>query len=149
MLKKFAQPQIKWIIPLAAKLHNRKRNWPSKTIKTWRVTEKLTKQRKICAFLLRSLHPNQRSKKFTIELKNYFLSFVLVVSFGVSDFLTGGNLRLVEAARLGLIVLVLLRLFAVATEFFVFASSLPSTMAGFTDSLGVAVANPATAKVSL
>ena len=66
-----------------------------------------------------------------------------VVSAFVSDFLTGGNLRLVEAARLGLIVLVLLRLF------FVFASSLPSTMAGFNDSLGVAVATPATAKLSV
>ena len=99
-----------------------------------------------------SLHPNQLPKIYNrIREKNYFLSFVLVVSFGVgSDFLTGGNLRLVEAARLGLIVLVLLRLLlAVATEFFEAVSSLPSTMAGFTESRGVAVANPATAKVSL
>ena len=98
-----------------------------------------------------SLHPKQLPKIYNrIREKNYFLSFVLVVSFGVgSDFLTGGNLRLVEAARLGLIVLVLLRLLlAVATEFFEAVSSLPSTMAGFTESRGVAVANPATAKVS-
>ena len=61
----------------------------------------------------------------------------------VSDFLTGGNLRLVEAARLGLIVLVLLLLFL----FFASAallSALPSTMAGLIESFGVvAVAVPA------
>ena len=68
---------------------------------------------------------------------------VVVVSL-VSDFLTGGNLRLVEAARLGLIVLVLLLLFLFFASAAAAPSTLPSTMAGFTESLGVvAVAVPA------